>query len=129
VPTLDLTWRDVPPSLNREGRSAPIAQHRIKKGLQATLEGLLMASALPRNLNRVEAWAVMRFPDARRRDEGNFRWMLEKSLGDALTNGRWLTDDTAEQYRFYLVKFDPEKGPRQTIITLRWGEDAPLVEV
>lgn len=129
MPITTVTWGDVPPSLNAEGRSHPKAQHRIKKDMQEQLEVLLMSCGLPRDLNRVEAWAEMRFPTRKRRDEGNFRWMLEKALGDALTNGRWLADDTADQYRFYLVKFDPEPGRKRTILTLRWGEDKPLVEV
>lgn len=88
-----------------------------------------MASGLPRGQERIEAWATLRFPTRGRRDEGNFRWMLEKALGDALTNGRWLADDSTEQFRFYLIKIERELGPKQSVITLRYAEPAPLVEV
>lgn len=130
MPVLKLVWNDVPPSLNRAGRLPPKAQGAIKKALQATLEGHLMASGLPRDLNRVEAWAHLRFPRAGlRRDEGNFRWMLEKALGDALTNGRWLGDDTADAYTFYLLRFDREPGPARTTISIRYGEAEPLLDL
>lgn len=130
MPISTLVWRDVPPSLNRQGRTHPQAQARLKKALQSTLEGLLMANGLPRDLNRIEAWAVLRFPRAgQRRDEGNFRWLLEKALGDALTNGRWLPDDSADQFRFYLLRFDKQPGPAQTTVFLRWGEPDLLLNL
>lgn len=129
MPQIELVWNDVPPSLNEAGRSHPKAQGRIKKALQEVLEGHLMASGLPRDLSLVEAWAHLRFPVDRGRDEGNFRWMLEKALGDALTNGRWLPNDTADEFRFYLLRFDKEPGPARTIVTLRYGEAEPLLDL
>lgn len=130
MPVQKIVWGDVPPSLNRQGRSNPHVQARIKKELQLTLEMLLLSAGLPRDLSRVEAWAMLRFPRAGvRRDEGNFRWMLEKALGDALKNGRWLHDDTADEFSFYLLRFDKEAGPHRTTLFLRYGEEKPLLDL
>jgi hypothetical protein len=43
---------------------------------------------------------------------------VEKALGDALTNGGWLADDTAEQYTFGAIEF--EKGRKRTTIRLEF---------
>ncbi len=77
-----------------------------------------MAAKVPRGLHHVTANALLRFPTRRRRDEGNFRWLLEKALGDALQNGGWLPDDTPEFYLFGRCQFDPEPGPARTIVTI-----------
>lgn len=42
------------------------------------------------------------FPVARfAHDQGNFRWFLEKCLGDALARGGWLEDDSIHPVRRY----------------------------
>ena len=102
-----------PPSLN------VVAGHRwqwakAKKMWQNDLALLLMAERLPRGLARVEASAVLTFPTRRRRDEGNFRALIEKSLGDALVEGRWLADDTPDRFSFGAVTF-ALGTPRTTI--------------
>lgn len=111
-----LTLPYTPPSLNRHGRAHPMAQHRHKTKLQADLEIALMEAAVPRGLERVVATAVLFFPLLRRRDEGNHRWLLEKALGDALTNGRWLPDDTPDRYTFPSLAFDA--GKPRTVVCL-----------
>src|SRR5947207_1933958 len=78
---------------------------------------LLLAEQLPRRLERVEASAVLTFPTRRRRDEGNYRALLEKALGDALVEGRWLVDDTPERFTFGTVSF--AEGQPRTAIELR----------
>jgi hypothetical protein len=40
------------------------------------------------------------FPDTGRRDQGNYRVILEKALGDALVTGGWLRDDSWDHYEF-----------------------------
>jgi hypothetical protein len=106
---------DVPPSLNVLGASSGWRQFaRKKKAWQAQIELLLMAGKLPRGLAHVYVTAELRFPSKRRRDEGNYRVMLEKATGDALVNGGWLADDTPEQYRFGTVEFDQEAGAAET---------------
>jgi hypothetical protein len=110
-----------PPSLNTNAiRSHWRGYHRHKKQWQAELEQLLMVAQLPRHLQRVEATAILRFPDRRRRDSGNFSALLDKALGDALVNGGWLVDDTPDQYRWTNVAFDNDRGERRTRIVLRY---------
>jgi hypothetical protein len=96
---------------------------KAKRKWQTLLGTLLMAEALPRGLSRVEATAVLSFPTRRRRDEGNFRALLEKALGDALVEGGWLADDTADQFRFGAIYF--EIGEPMTELTLRCEAAAP----
>lgn len=115
-----LDWPDVPPSLNRNGRSHPMVQYRIKRRLENDFGVLMMEAQLPRRLELVEARAKLRFPVRRKRDEGNFRWLLEKALGDALMATGRLEDDTPDHYRFFAVQFDEEIGPKRTIIVLTY---------
>lgn len=117
-----LDMRATPPSLNAAGRANPHKQGRLKLDLQRELEGYLMASKLPRGCSRVEASATLWFPTKRRRDEGNFRWLLEKALGDALTNGGWLPDDTPAHYRFRGLDFDREPARARTVVLLDYSE-------
>jgi hypothetical protein len=113
-----LSLHDVPPSLNRVAGTHWRVFHREKAAWQRNIEMALLVAAVPRGLARVHATAHLRFPQRRRRDEGNFRWLLEKALGDALTNGRFLADDTAAQFTTGAVTFDPEPGPKHTAIRL-----------
>jgi hypothetical protein len=116
--TATLTHRATPPSLNQMGlRGSHWKVNAAKKQWQLTLGLLLLKAELPRKLDRVEASAVLRFPTRRRRDEGNFRWLLEKALGDSLVP-RWLPDDTPDRYRFFGIEFDPECGTPLTTLTV-----------
>jgi hypothetical protein len=116
----ELTLYETPPSLNAvgsRGRSHWLYTN-TKKRLQGQLGVALMAAKVPRGLERVEATAVLRFKSKRRRDEGNYRALLEKALGDMLVTGGWLEDDTPECYSFGSLEFDPERGEPRTIIRL-----------
>lgn len=115
--TVDLTLYSTPQSLNKARGQHWAQMRRHKKAWQADIERLMMGR-LPRGRERVHASAVLRFPTRRRRDEGNFRWLLEKALGDALTNGLWLADDTPEHFTFGALTFDPELGTHLTTIRL-----------
>lgn len=109
----------MPPSLNRTGtRGSWKVTSRHKRQWQGDLWSLLMAEQLPKGLKRVVASATLRFPTARRRDAGNFSWLLEKALGDALTQGGWLSDDTHDRFRFTGVTIESERGPARTIVTV-----------
>ena len=102
--TARLWIADTPPSLNvLAGNRWPWI--KAKRRWQSDLETLLMAERLPRGLHRIEATALLTFPSSRRRDEGNYRALLEKSLGDALVAGGWLPDDTPEHFTFGAVTF------------------------
>lgn len=106
-----------PPSLNQVGaRGNPRHFHRVKRQWQKWLELTLMGSSLPRGCEHVSARAVLTFPTSRGRDEGNYRALLEKALGDALQAGRWIENDTPEHYTFPSLTF--AQGPAATTITL-----------
>lgn len=120
VITLNLSY--TPASLNVVGsRGSHWHFRKAKKDLQADLEKLLMVERLPRGCDVIEACADLRFPTSRRRDEGNFRMLLEKCLGDALVNGGWLPDDTPDHFRFTHVQFDPALGNARTLVLLRYA--------
>jgi hypothetical protein len=119
VITATLHLATTPPSLNAiAGRSNRFAFNGAKKRWQQDLGVALMVEAVPRKLQRVEASAVLSFTTARRRDEGNFRVLLEKALGDILVEGGWLADDTPEHFRFGAVDF-AKAEVAGTVLTLR----------
>lgn len=122
----ELSLPDVPASLNRVGSRG--RSHWAWTNEKKKWEGLigigLMQAKVPRGLMRVEATAILRFPTKRRRDEGNFRTMLEKALGDILVSGGWLPDDDPDCFSFRELSFDSDKGPAETRIRLKveWEE-------
>jgi hypothetical protein len=109
-----------PPSMNsNEVRSHWTGFHAHKKSWQAEIEQMLMVMGISRGGQRAIAGAVMRFPRPHaRRDSGNFSSVVEKALGDALVNGRWIPDDDAERYAFIGVEFDGEAGPKRTTLVV-----------
>ncbi|HYJ22610.1 MAG TPA: hypothetical protein VEW07_11390 [Solirubrobacterales bacterium] len=113
-----------PPSFNQIGyRSHWAVGQRHKKQWQEWISIALMEQAVPRGLmagglKLVTATATLRFKQRRRRDEGNFRVIIEKALGDALVQGGWLADDTAEQYRFGALNLYAPVDKPETIIVL-----------
>lgn len=111
-----------PPSFNSVGyRSHWAVGQRHKKQWQEWLATALMVAQVPRGLESVKVTATLRFKQRRRRDEGNFRVILEKALGDALVEGGWLADDTSEQYRFgELNLLAPVERP-ETIVVLEYS--------
>lgn len=120
MPVCSLIYQDVPPSLNAiatHGTHWPYT--KAKKRWQEIIEGLLLVSKLP-PMERVSASAELTFPTRQRRDTGNFRFMLEKALGDALVNAGKLADDDADRYSFGHVTMGYEKGHRMTVIRLEY---------
>lgn len=121
-----LEYDGTPPSLNALAYKHWRKFHRVKQEWQGIFEVLLMEQPLERSrikppYVRAFASAVLRFPNRRRRDEGNYRAMIEKALGDALVNGGWLDDDTADHFRVGEVTFDPEPGPSNiTVVVSLW---------
>lgn len=116
----ELDLPDTPPSINASGVGASGSWqrfHRLKKQWEGMFVIALLAAKVPKNLPSITASASLRFKTKRRRDEGNFRALLEKALGDALQLG-WLEDDTPEYFRFNEVTFEPETGPARTILRL-----------
>lgn len=116
---ITLTLHQTPPSLNVVGlHSHWRVGHKAKQRLQDDLHWLLVASKLSKGLSRVEASARLTFPTRRRRDEGNWRSLIEKALGDALVAGGWLSDDTPDRYRFGACLIDTTPGPARTVISV-----------
>ena len=122
MPRVSLRVPGTPPSFNAVGlRSHWAVGRRHKLQWQEWLSIALMEQGVPRGLETVSATATLRFNQRRRRDEGNFRVILEKALGDALVEGRWLADDTPEHYRFGAVTlFAPVPQP-ETIVILEYA--------
>lgn len=110
---------DVPPSFNETRYAHWRVASREKKKWQGIFELLLLQQKVPRGVGYVEAEARLRFPVRRRRDEGNFRTPIEKALGDALVNGRWILDDTEDFFRMGAVSL-VDVGPLRTEVTLAW---------
>ena len=120
----------LPQSFNRTAHAHWSVVRRAKQQLQRDLELVMLGSpGLPRPIpgGRVEVTATLIVPDRRRRDAGNFRTPLEKALGDALVNGRWLPDDTPEHYRFRGLAFEVVPGVRATRLHIGWGDAAQSV--
>ncbi len=116
-----LTIPGVPPSLNQIGyRSHWSAGRREKQKWEQFLAIALMEQRVPRGLGSVVASAELRFTQRRRRDEGNFRALLEKALGDTLVKGRWLPDDTPDHYRFGALEIEAPCPEAMTVVELSW---------
>jgi hypothetical protein len=88
-----------PPSIRALGSGNQWAYQNLKHTWQNALADELKTT-LPRGLAHVSVEGECCFPDAGRRDQGNFRFFLEKALGDALTEGGWLEDDDWSRYEF-----------------------------
>lgn len=119
----EIVLNQTPPSFNKLGtRGSHWAVNSAKKQWQRSIEQMLMVAGaeFPRDLARVTASAVMRFPKRRGRDINNYVVILDKALGDALKNGRWIVDDTPEFYTFAGLSFDPDLGPDRTTIVLEY---------
>lgn len=115
--TYELELHDAPKSINAQSRGSHWPFTREKQKWQSMFFIALSAAKVPKGLAKVHATAVLRFPQKRRRDEGNYRAMLEKALGDALQL-QWLPDDTPEHFTFGEVTFDDERGKLRTVVTL-----------
>lgn len=98
----------------------------IKDIWQRILATHLEAVGLPRGQQRIEAEGIVTFPDRANRDQGNFRVILEKALGDALVDGSekanvpggWLDDDNWDAYEFGALRMRVVPGVSATQLTL-----------
>ena len=107
-----------PPSLNVLGSGNVFAFQAIKKSLSEALREGLEQTDLPRPLGRVLVEGECTFPDRKKRDQGNHRALLEKALGDTLTEGGWLTDDDWSRYEFGNLGTTYEKGGSRLRLTV-----------
>lgn len=123
MPTTVLTWDDTPPSMNTSAsgyRGNPHKAARVKKTWEGVLMVMLLQGKVPKDMTWCQVSCELRFPQKRTRDEGNFRMLIEKALGDALQQGGYLVDDDPAHYRFTELSFDPERGPKQMTLRLTY---------
>lgn len=108
-----------PKSLNQIGfHSHWSVGRREKQTWEQFLQIALLEQRVPRGLASVRASAALHFKQRRRRDQGNFRALLEKALGDVLQVGGWLEDDTPEHYQFGHVELIAPAARPETVVTL-----------
>jgi hypothetical protein len=122
---VELLITDAPESMNKVGGHSTFwAYSWHKKKWQNLIGFALIEAKVRRPLSvPVKVSARIRFPTNRKRDEGNFRMMLEKAAGDMLVNGGYIADDTPDFYRFEAVEFEEERGDKRTILTLTTPEE------
>jgi hypothetical protein len=107
-----------PPSINPLGSGDPMAYQGLKQQWQSLILERLAASGLPKGLERVLVEGEVTFPTRAKRDQGNFRFLVEKALGDALVEGGWLADDDWDSYEFGNLTKSYEKGVSATRLIL-----------
>jgi hypothetical protein len=106
-------------SLNVLGSGNQFAYRQMKNGWQDALTLALEQSGLRRGAqNHILVEGEMCFPDRRRRDQGNHRFIVEKALGDALVAGGWLPDDTWNHFEFGGLAMRVEPGQSWTRLML-----------
>lgn len=124
-PKSDDAHMGLPPSLNVLGSGNPQIYMGLKDRWKALLTKHLEASELPRGCAKIMVEGELTFPAEPRagagRDQGNFRVILEKALGDALVDGGWLEDDRWEMYEFGNLAYSVEPGVSATHLLLLPG--------
>lgn len=116
--TVRLEIPGTPPSYNVTAHAHWHKVRRVKQEWQQFCWAALMEQKVPKGLGAVTATAILRFPQRRRRDEGNFRVIIEKALGDSLVLGGYIPDDTPEHYRFGSVELIAPAPKAETILIL-----------
>jgi hypothetical protein len=109
-----------PRSLNTLGSGNRFAFQQAKHAWQEIWDAKLGAAELGA-CQSIYVECQITFPDLKPRDEGNMRFMLEKSFGDALKAGGYLPDDTfwpAMHYRFGSIEGTHEPGRAATRLIL-----------
>jgi hypothetical protein len=107
-----------PPSINPLGSGDPGTWQGLKDQWSDVLREELEASDLPRGLFGVFVEGEAVFPQRAGRDQGNFRIILEKALGDVLAEGGWIEDDTWDRYEFGNLAQRIEPGVSATRLML-----------
>lgn len=76
---------------------------------------------LPHPCERILVEAEITFPTLQSRDQGNFRVLIEKALGDCLVEHRWLEDDAfypVSYFEFGNLSARYEKGVKRLDLVL-----------
>lgn len=106
-----------PPSFNPLGSGNVHLYQHIKRQWEDRFLILLVEAGMP-CCERVVVEGEATFPDRTRRDQGNFRMLIEKALGDALVRGGYLEDDDWSHYSFGDLAYRYEKGQSATRLML-----------
>jgi len=118
----DIAHMGAPPSFNAlasgQGSGNAMVYAGLKARWQEVLTERLAATDLPKGLAHVLVEGEITFPDRGRRDQGNFRVIVEKALGDALVEGWWLADDSWDFYSFGNLEARYVKGESATRLYL-----------
>lgn len=137
--TVAFTLDGTPPSLNKHMYANWRRTHKVKKEWQSLFGWALSLSPLTKIPVRIEqaigpvehllkraiyVEATLGFSVQRRRDEGNYRWIIEKALGDALVAGGYLVDDTGDEFSVGRVSVSPLRAspPGHTSVFLHVSE-------
>lgn len=110
---------DVPPSLNAlmQSKGLQWEYRKAKKAWEAMFLEKLTEAEMP-ICQRVTVEGEVTFPTRIRRDQGNFRFLTEKALGDALVAGGWLADDDWTRFEFGGFAMRVERGVRRLRLML-----------
>jgi hypothetical protein len=107
----------LPPSFNLLAGRTPQVYMGLKSALQAIILKHLVSSDLEQ-CSKIMVEGELTFPEPGNRDQGNFRVLLEKALGDALVEGGWIADDNWEMYEFGNLGYRVEPGVMRTRLLL-----------
>ncbi len=108
-----------PPSLNAQGSSANRFIYQAQKqAWQEMWTRRLRESSLPARVGSVYVEGQICFPDRAKRDQGNFRHLIEKSCGDALVSAHYLEDDDWDHFEFGRLRREYQRGVSWTALTL-----------
>lgn len=103
-----------PESFNVFASSGWSVYQTAKKRWATVLTPLLEEAGMPKGLAGVMVEGEATFPDRAARDQGNYRVILEKALGDVLQEGGWITSDDWTRYSFGDLAYRYERGVSRT---------------
>lgn len=127
------THLGLPPSLNVIGsRGGHHTYNALKVAWEEILRAELNITGLPAGwgpeaaagtpkIRSIHAEGVCCFPRANAKDQGNFRWFLEKVVGDTLEAGGWIKDDSfwpVVRFEFGGLQFEHRLGEFWTRVML-----------
>lgn len=125
-PKGDLCHLGAPGSFNAFGSGANIhVWQGLKKQWMGVFRAGLEAAGLPKGLGRVLAEGQVCFGTRQKRDQGNFRIVIEKALGDTLKEYGWLEDDDWERYEFggLALEYVPGENWTRIMVFPSWPEE------
>ncbi len=118
APKHDPCHLGAPESFNVFASSGWSVYQQAKKRWAAVLVPALTASGLPKGLAAVMVEAEATFPDRAARDQGNYRVILEKALGDVLEAEGYIESDDWTRYSFGDLAYRYERGVSRTRLVI-----------